>query len=72
MRRLSVALILTIAASATAQNNSSSRFMDNCKRSWGDDERFCEERNFTMAAMQALSVDARANGGVTVHGWDKG
>jgi len=71
MRRLSIALVVLIAASASAQKNPSSNFMDNCNRNNGNDERFCEERNFTMPASQMLNVDGRSNGGITVHGWDK-
>jgi DUF4097 and DUF4098 domain-containing protein YvlB len=76
MRRLSAALILTAATSFVptfaASAQASSHLMDNCSRSWGDDNaRFCEERNFNLTAGQSLNVDARSNGGVTVHGWDK-
>ncbi len=74
MRRF-LSLVLLFASTATvamAQGDRASRFVDNCRRSnWGDDDRFCETRNFTLAAGRLLNVDGRANGGITVHGWDK-
>jgi hypothetical protein len=72
MVRLSLALLVTTAAGMAAQSSPSSRFPDNCNR-YGRDDRahFCEERNLAMPATQSLTVDGRANGGVTVHGWDR-
>lgn len=73
MRRLlPLILVLGTASAAVAQSDRASRFMDNCNRGWGDQERFCEVRNFTIAATKTLNVDGRTNGGITVHGWDKG
>src|SRR5581483_11002684 len=70
--RLSIALALCVSTAALAQNNRAARFMDNCNNgSFGDNERFCETRDFTMAATRALTVDGRDNGGITVHGWDR-
>jgi DUF4097 and DUF4098 domain-containing protein YvlB len=68
-----IALLLAFTATvAAAQGDRASRFMDNCRRNgWGDDERFCETRNFTIPVGKSLTVDGRANGGITVHGWDK-
>jgi DUF4097 and DUF4098 domain-containing protein YvlB len=45
--------------------------MNNCNRNRDDYAQVCQTRDFTMAAVKALSVDGRENGGVTVHGWDK-
>jgi DUF4097 and DUF4098 domain-containing protein YvlB len=73
MRRSFIAAALTclISADAFAQTSRAAQFMDNCRRNRGDDERFCETRNVTLAPTQALNVDGRDNGGITVHGWDK-
>ena len=68
---LAIAAITSASATASAQKNPSNRFMENCERNSGDNERFCEQRNFTLPATQGLTVDGRANGGITVHGWDK-
>lgn len=67
----SVALFLFAAAAAFAQSDRAARFMDNCHRNGGDEERFCEVRTFTIASARALDVDGRENGGITVHGWDR-
>ena len=63
--------VLATAASAGAQTDRATRFMDNCRRDNGDEERFCETRTLTVAAGKALSVDGRTNGGISVHGWDR-
>jgi len=73
MRRhvIAAALLSLTSASVFAQTSRVAQFMDNCRRNRGDDERFCETRNVTLAPTQSLNVDGRANGGITVHGWDK-
>jgi len=73
MRRPAIAaLLLCLAgASAFAQISRAAQFMDNCRRNRSDNEQFCETRNVTLAPTQSLNVDGRANGGITVHGWDK-
>ena len=64
---------LLAATSAGAQANRGERFMDNCNRGGGgDQERFCETRTLTVGAVKALNVDGRTNGGISVHGWDRG
>lgn len=63
--------VLTTAVTAGAQTDRAQRFMDNCRRDNGDQERFCETRAVTVAASRALSVDGRTNGGISVHGWDR-
>lgn len=71
-RSLTFALLLATASTAVAQNDRASRFIDNCRNnSWGDQERFCETRNVSMAAARALTVDGRQNGGIEVRGWDR-
>jgi hypothetical protein len=70
-RSLSLALIL-VASTAAAQSDPAARFMENCRNNrWSDNERFCETRSFTVAAGKSLTVDGRANGGISVHGWDR-
>src|SRR5438045_9276733 len=73
MRRhvIAAALLCLASTSVFAQTSRAAQFMDNCRRNRGDDERFCETRNVTLAPTQSLNVDGRANGGITVHGWDK-
>ena len=73
MRRTTiVGLLITVtAAHSFAQTSRAAQFMDNCRRNRGDEERFCETRNVTLAPTQSLNVDGRDNGGITVHGWDK-
>lgn len=72
MRRSILLALFLAAATLPAQTNRAARFMDDCqRRDWGDRERFCETRNFTVAAGRALSVDGRTNGGIYVHGWDR-
>jgi DUF4097 and DUF4098 domain-containing protein YvlB len=68
---LTVALTLTSAA-AHAQTDRASRFVENCRRNWGNDRaQFCEVRDFSFAALKGLVVDGRENGGITVTGWDR-
>jgi DUF4097 and DUF4098 domain-containing protein YvlB len=64
-------MFVTAAASAGAQSDRAERFMDNCQRNRGDQERFCETRTYTVAAAPSLKVDGRTNGGISVHGWDR-
>jgi DUF4097 and DUF4098 domain-containing protein YvlB len=71
-----LALLLAVSTIADGQQlrRSADRWLDNCRdsRGWGDrSERFCEVRDFTVAAVKSLVVDGRTNGGVTVHGWDQ-
>ena len=68
---LSAALVAVVAASGAAQSSPATRFMDNCRRNRSDNEQYCETRDFSLAAVRALSVDGRDNGGITVHAWDK-
>lgn len=78
MRKLIVPALLVCAAAlpalpavASAQTERATRFLENCRRNGGDDERFCEVRNFTLPATRALNVDGRQNGGIAVHGWGR-
>ena len=76
MRRSTFAAVICLTSALTsgqllAQSTRAAQFMDDCRRSRGDNERFCETRNVTLAATNAINVDGRDNGGITVHGWDK-
>lgn len=43
----------------------------NCDDTWdGDEERFCEIRDFTVSPGGTIRIDGGPNGGVRVHGWD--
>lgn len=72
-RRATIVSVLSVLATAAleAQSVRTGQFMENCNRNRDDDAQICQTRDFTMAALRALSVDGRDNGGVTVHGWDK-
>jgi DUF4097 and DUF4098 domain-containing protein YvlB len=66
------AIALTAAAPITAQTDRASRFMDNCRRNNGNDyAQVCDVREFTIAGLKGLVVDGRANGGISVYGWDR-
>jgi Toastrack DUF4097 len=68
---LSAALAVCSAVTLSAQSVRTGQFMDSCSRSREDYVQVCVTRDFMMAAVKALSVDGRENGGITVHGWDK-
>jgi hypothetical protein len=36
-----------------------------------DHDRYCEVREFTLGAMDRITVDAAPNGGIKVEGWDR-
>lgn len=42
-----------------------------CHYDDNDRDRYCEEREYTLAAVSDLMVDAGQNGGITVSGWDR-
>lgn len=65
-----LSLLVSTSEIAAAQTIRSAHFVEDCRRNNGYDEQFCETRTVTLAASNALRVDARSNGGVTVHGWD--
>ena len=66
------ATVLTVAAPVAAQTDRVSRFMDNCQRNnWNDYVQVCNVREFTIAGLKGLVVDGRANGGISVYGWDR-
>ena len=67
---LSVVLLALTAATARAQADRASRFLDNCQRR-GDREQFCETRDLSLPASKSLTVDGGQNGGVAVQAWDR-
>lgn len=42
-----------------------------CRSHGSDRERYCEEREYSLAARPDLTVDAGQNGGIQVSGWDR-
>jgi len=77
-RSLTVALTtLLVAASlpVNAQTRRNPGRSDGCNNSGWDDSRrasFCEVREETIGSAAPLDVDAGANGGIKVIGWDRG
>ena len=69
--RLPVVLLVFGAATARAQTDGASRFLDHCKRYGGDREQFCETRDLSLPASRSLTVDGGENGGVAVQAWDR-
>src|SRR5262245_44617246 len=66
------ATALTVGAPIAAQTDRASRFMDNCRRNnWNSTGQLCDARDFTISGLRALVVDGRANGGISVYGWDR-
>jgi DUF4097 and DUF4098 domain-containing protein YvlB len=77
-------LVVLLAAVLVAANASmphaqirtrdSSRSGDGCNAGWNDSSRasFCEVREATIGGAAPLDVDAGANGGIKVIGWDRG
>jgi DUF4097 and DUF4098 domain-containing protein YvlB len=71
-RSLAAALLVVAAATAGAQSDRATRFMDNCERNASrDNARACDTRKTTIPATKQLSVDGRTNGGITIRGWDR-
>jgi hypothetical protein len=68
-------LLIVFAAGAAAQADEARDWLERCRSgaTWGDRdrERVCEVRETTLAAGQPLTVDGRANGGISVRGWDR-
>jgi DUF4097 and DUF4098 domain-containing protein YvlB len=76
-RSLTIALTtLLVAASlpVNAQSRRNGGRSDGCNNSGWDDRRasFCEVREETIGGSAPLDVDAGANGGIKVFGWDRG
>ena len=67
---LTAATLAFAAGVASAQSVRSAHFVEDCNRSNGNREQFCETRTVNLAASNALRVDGRQNGGITVHAWD--
>lgn len=74
MKNVLAAFVLTTAAFA-ASAQSTPAFTSTCDdRSYssGSSKRYCETRDLTLASpgTQPLTIDGRANGGISVKGWD--
>ena len=71
-----VTLLITATLPAAAQTRSRDavRSSDGCDASWGDSSRasFCEVLEQTIGGAAPLDVDAGANGGIKITGWDRG
>lgn len=65
-------LALAAAVSPAAAQNDSDRWVQNCRRNNGGDDRevHCEVRETRIPARGSLRVDAGQNGGVAVRAWD--
>src|SRR6266851_5341002 len=70
---LAALLALANAPEASAQTRTSRRG-DGCNADWNDSSRasYCEVREETVGGTAPLDVDAGANGGIRVTGWDRG
>jgi DUF4097 and DUF4098 domain-containing protein YvlB len=65
---------LVAGGSAQTRNRDSTRTGNSgCNDSWNDDRAsFCEMREDTIGGANPIEVDAAPNGGIRVHGWDRG
>ena len=70
---LSAAALVALHALPAAAQQDGEDWVEQCRRrSRGDDrEVHCEERETRLRATGSLRVDGRANGGITVRGWDR-
>ena len=67
-------LLLSTAAALSAQPASRDTGFGRAEADWCRDARdadVCEVREATLANLSALDIDARANGAVSVQGWDR-
>ncbi|HYP15224.1 MAG TPA: DUF4097 family beta strand repeat-containing protein [Bryobacteraceae bacterium] len=74
MKRIALMLVFALSAMGQQLNNmEKSLTCEDGSRRWSSDnrERFCEMREYPLAAVQRLSVDAKQNGGVSVKGWNR-
>jgi Putative adhesin len=62
------------AAGAQTRSRDAVRSGDGCDAGWGDSSHvsYCEVREETIGGAAPLDVDAGANGGIKVTGWDRG
>jgi len=77
MKTFVSAFVLACASLSAVAQTAEPQFSMSCdegKHSYnnGENERFCETRDLTMAAASGkpLTIDGGANGGITVHGWN--
>lgn len=69
-----VAAALVAAGSAQSRNRDSSRTGLSCSDRSSSDDRatHCEVREDTIGGANPLDIDASHNGGIRIHGWDRG
>jgi DUF4097 and DUF4098 domain-containing protein YvlB len=66
-----IGLLAPIAGRAQYEERAQ-RWLQNCENRWKSDRaQFCELRTVTLRPEAKLSVDGRANGGVSFRGWDR-
>jgi DUF4097 and DUF4098 domain-containing protein YvlB len=69
---LAIAVLAFPYALSGQDDGHTQRWLQDCQNNWDHDRaHFCELRNFTLRPQSTLSVDGRANGGVSFHGWDR-
>ncbi len=69
---LAIAVLVFPCALSGQDDDHTQRWLQNCRNNWNHDRaNFCELRNLTLRPQSKLSVDGRANGGVSFHGWDR-
>jgi DUF4097 and DUF4098 domain-containing protein YvlB len=66
-------LVATALRPAGAHQDPAQRWLDDCQHGhWGDEERYCDVRNFTIDRPSgSLTITPGMNGSITVHGWDQ-
>src|ERR1700712_2219821 len=69
-----VAAALAAAGSAQSRSRDTSRTALSCNDRNDNDDRatHCEVREDTIGGANPLDIDAGRNGGIRVHGWDRG
>jgi hypothetical protein len=68
------ALVLSAAAIVNAQSRVRDTEFGRSEADWcrdAGDSDFCEVREETLPNINAIDVDARGNGGVSIRGWDR-
>jgi DUF4097 and DUF4098 domain-containing protein YvlB len=71
---IGMAAALVAAGSAQSRNRDANRTAMSCNDRNGDDDRatHCEVREDTIGGANPLDIDAGRNGGIRIHGWDRG
>jgi hypothetical protein len=73
-KRILVALLVLLAPAVASAQRDDHDWLDNCRSNrWNNDrENYCEVRviGFRLGG-RTLNVDARENGGISIHAWDR-